>query len=347
MLTSFNTLLITCCLFFSLTTHAQNVQGVWKGYTAVDYQGWAEMDGTYILQLQQTAAGQYTGTAWFYENAQLYGELTITGRRNDPQNNWIFKETKVNSITLPKSYHTSLGEISVQLFDIDGEIVLQGSIVSYSSYSPKVHARRFIRLSKLSDAEITALRLPGSGKPVGRIAIDSIHPTWQDTPVIQTAKRADTIQQNKPVINTAKRVDARPVIAGNKPKPAPDSAGIALNSRKNRLQGSYQISSPGIDINLYDYGTIDHDTVTVFFNGNKMADRQELTAKPLHITLTADPGREYQELILHANNLGDIPPNTAKMIIMTSDKRYELSVSSSETENAMIRFRYIPETKTH
>lgn len=108
------------------------------------------------------------------------------------------------------------------------------------------------------------------------------------------------------------------------------------------MQGSYEIRDPGIDITLYDYGTIDHDTVTVLFNGINVANRQELTAHPLRIHLTADPGREYQELVLHANNLGDIPPNTAKMIITTSDKRYELKVTSSETENAMIRFRYLP-----
>lgn len=120
------------------------------------------------------------------------------------------------------------------------------------------------------------------------------------------------------------------------------SAAPAPAPRKNRLQGSYNISNPEIDISLYDYGTIDHDTVTVFFNGIKMADRQELTSSPLRIHLTANPEREYQELILHANNLGDIPPNTSKMVIITSDKRYELRVTSSETENAMIRFRYIP-----
>lgn len=118
-----------------------------------------------------------------------------------------------------------------------------------------------------------------------------------------------------------------------------------VNKRSNNLQGTYQIRDPAIDISLYDYGTIDHDTITVYFNGIKMADRQELTATSLHLRLMADPGRAMQEVILHANNLGDIPPNTAKMIILTGDKRYELKVSSSETENAMIRFRYTPAAK--
>ncbi|MBS0028089.1 hypothetical protein ACTJJ0_06505 [Chitinophaga sp. 22321] len=321
MLTIFKTLLIACCVFLCCGTQAQNLQGVWKGYTAIDYDGWAQMDGTYILQIIKTDNGQYTGTAWFHENDQLFGELSVTGERKEEQQNWIFKEIKVNSITIPKTYHTSLAELTLRWFNIDGEIVLQGSIVSYSTYNnKKVHARRFIRLSKLSDQEITALRIPGSGK--------KIEPQPADTPVI----------------NITKNLNTPPAVPGTSQHKPMVTDSIALSSRKNRVQGSYEISSPAIEISLYDYGTIDHDTVTVFFNGNKVADRQELSAKPLRIQLSADPGIEYQELVLHANNLGDIPPNTAKMIILTSDKRYELRVSSSETENAMIRFRYTPAT---
>lgn len=289
------TILLTCCGLLLLTAlRAQNLEGVWKGYAAAESQGWYYGTGSYIMDIQQTTAGKYTGTAWFYETPQLYGELTVTGQRNDSADNWRFEEIKFNALTIPKNHSARLAVMNLKLFDIDGEIVLQGSMISYSKYTGKVHTKRVLRLSKLSGAEIAALEIPGSRKTI-------------------------------------------PVAAPSKPdtvKPAPEQ-------RKNRVQGSYDISSPAIDISLYDYGTIDHDTVTVFFNGVKVADRQELTGSPLRIHLTADASREYQELVLHANNLGDIPPNTSKMIILTSDKRYELKVTSSETENAMIRFRYV------
>lgn len=338
MLTSYKTLLITClCVFFSPLTHAQNLQGVWKGYTAINYDGWAGMDGIYIMQLQETSAGQYTGTSWFYETPTLYGELTVAGLRNNSADNWLFKETKFNQLTIPKKYSARLADLSLKWFDIDGEIVLQGSITSYSKYTGKVHSKRFIRLSKLTDTEIAQLKLPGSGKSISQALTDKTSLPTDTIPPVSTAlttkkttpadtKRPTTADSGKPII-----------IARTSPT---DSS--ALSKRRNSLQGSYQISDPAIDISLYDYGTVDHDTVTVYFNGLKVADRQELTAKSLRLQLMADPGREVQELILHANNLGDIPPNTAKMIILTSDKRYELKVSSSETENAMIRFHYTP-----
>lgn len=286
-------------LFFSLPLQAQNLQGVWKGYTAINYDGWAGQDGIYILQLQTTDSG-YSGKAWFYETPTLYGEINVTGQHNNSGNNWLFKETKFNQLVIPKNYTARLADLNLKWFDIDGEIVLQGNIISYSKYTNKIHSKRFIRLSRLSDMEITQLSLPG-----GR----------------------QLLKDNGPTIT---------------PPHMPAADSLAVNRRKNKLQGSYEISHPAIDIQLYDYGTIDHDTVTVYFNGVKIADRQELTAQPIRLQLIADPAREVQELILHANNLGDIPPNTAKMIILTSDKRYELTVSSSETENAMIRFHYTP-----
>jgi len=294
-------ILLTCCgLLLFATLRAQNLEGIWKGYAAAESQGWFYGTGSYIMDIKQTAAGKYTGTAWFYETPQLYGELTVTGQRNDSADNWRFEEIKFNQLTIPKNHSARLAVMSLKLFDIDGEIVLQGSMISYSKYTGKVHTKRVLRLSKLSGAAIAALEIPGSGKRF---------PPSEATP-----------------------------------PPKPDTVPL-VPARRNRLQGSYDISSPGIDISLYDYGTVDHDTVTVFFNGAKVADRQELTGSPLRIHLTADTTQKYQELVLHANNLGDIPPNTSQLIILTSDKRYELKVTSSETENAMIRFRYVKKGK--
>jgi type IV secretory pathway VirB9-like protein len=46
------------------------------------------------------------------------------------------------------------------------------------------------------------------------------------------------------------------------------------------------------------------------------------------------------ELIMYAENLGSIPPNTALMIVTVGDKRYEVNISSTEQTNGAVRFRY-------
>ncbi len=45
-----------------------------------------------------------------------------------------------------------------------------------------------------------------------------------------------------------------------------------------------------------------------------------LFAKPLTFRIQADAMHPYHELIMVANNLGSIPPNTSMMIITTNNK---------------------------
>jgi len=45
-------------------------------------------------------------------------------------------------------------------------------------------------------------------------------------------------------------------------------------------------------------------------------------------------------LVMVAENMGRIPPNTSLMIIQDGDRRFQVSISSTEQKNAMVRFRY-------
>lgn len=48
--------------------------------------------------------------------------------------------------------------------------------------------------------------------------------------------------------------------------------------------------------------------------------------------------RETNELIMVAENLGAIPPNTSYMLAIVGDKRYDAYLSSTEGSSAMIKF---------
>jgi len=91
-------------------------------------------------------------------------------------------------------------------------------------------------------------------------------------------------------------------------------------------------------VDLYDNGQIDGDTISLYLNGKLMVSRQRLSTEPisLKVTMTEDDN----ELIMYAENLGSIPPNTALMVVTVGDKRYEVNISSSEKTNGAVRFRY-------
>jgi len=63
-----------------------------------------------------------------------------------------------------------------------------------------------------------------------------------------------------------------------------------------------------------------------------------LSQEPITITIDIDASQPHHEIIMVADNLGTIPPNTSVMIITTATNRYELFISSSEQKNAKVVF---------
>ena len=94
-----------------------------------------------------------------------------------------------------------------------------------------------------------------------------------------------------------------------------------------------------IKVDFYDNGEIDGDTISVFFNGKLILSKQRLTDKPLSVMIKLDPNRDINDLVMYADNLGSIPPNTALMIAVIDGKRNEVYISSTEKLSGTIRFR--------
>ena len=98
-----------------------------------------------------------------------------------------------------------------------------------------------------------------------------------------------------------------------------------------------QVKGNKIKVDLYDDGDIDNDIVSVYFNNNMIIDKKPLTARAHSFTLNLEEGKT-NELILFADNLGNIPPNTAFMIISDGINRYEVRLSADLKNNASVRF---------
>ena len=108
-------------------------------------------------------------------------------------------------------------------------------------------------------------------------------------------------------------------------------------NRVNKEIKVLQVKSNNIKVELYDDGEIDNDIVSLYFNKTLLADKRSLSAKPSTFNISLAEGKT-NELILYADNLGDIPPNTALMIITDGTSRYEVRLSADLKNNAMVRF---------
>lgn len=163
-------------------------------------------------------------------------------------------------------------------------------------------------------------------------------------------KSADTIVKiivpEEPADTTTKNIQPQkkdtPVI---KP-PAVDKDSIniphELDTRKNTEQSHTEVNTKNINLKVYDNAIVDGDTVSIFYNGKLLLSHQPLTEKAIEINLTLDEKQTRHEIILFAENLGSIPPNTALVVITAGDKRYELFASASLQENAVLILDYRP-----
>jgi hypothetical protein len=116
---------------------------------------------------------------------------------------------------------------------------------------------------------------------------------------------------------------------------------LHLQPRAPTLVKTVTLHSPDVKIDLYDDGVIDGDSVTVFINNKLLLYHRMLTDRPLTIHFNAFPNMEY-ELVMYADNLGTIPPNTALLMVTSGSEKYEAFLSSSEQQSATIRFVYKP-----
>lgn len=146
------------------------------------------------------------------------------------------------------------------------------------------------------------------------------------TKAVQRYKaQVEGINNNVPVTATApeKKIVAEPAAAYDK-RTIKDIKTIEVKSNK-------------VKIDLYDDGDIDNDIVSVYFNKNLLVDKKSLTGNAHSFSITLEPGRT-NELILFADNLGNIPPNTALMIITDGTTRHEVRLSADLKNNASVRF---------
>jgi hypothetical protein len=113
----------------------------------------------------------------------------------------------------------------------------------------------------------------------------------------------------------------------------------SFEHRKNIMMEEIEIESDSVRISFYDNGDIDGDSITVFINKLPVLTHQPLSDKALNIYLAFNKGHDTTDVGMYAENLGKYPPNTALMVIADGEKRHEVFLSSSLTQNAVVRLK--------
>ncbi len=130
-----------------------------------------------------------------------------------------------------------------------------------------------------------------------------------------------------------------PVIEHHRKDSAQQQQWLSLLSRTSPVAATIHMEhEDSVELELYDNGEIDGDSVSLYMNGQLVVSHLKLDSRPMVMKLALDKSLPVNKLILYAENLGILPPNTALMEINTRGKKYNIFLSTDFRRNAMVEF---------
>ena len=154
----------------------------------------------------------------------------------------------------------------------------------------------------------------------------------------QPEKKTNAVVKPEPVIRT--QPDAiKPIEVA---AIAPEVKGPAAEVSKRKIETiqSVYYKTDSLVLTLYDNGEVDGDTVSVLMNGKVIMPMVGLSTKAVRKTIRITPETpDSIQLIMYAENLGSIPPNTGLLVVHDGKDIYEIRFSGDMEKNAAIVFR--------
>ena len=357
-------ILICFSIFLGSYLQAQNISGQWKGEfidQSSKYGSWGGDKCEYVLELEANGS-QVTGYSYtYFSNGEkrYYTICKLSGTYDKAKKYVEVKEYERTKTNVPVEIGNCFQVHKLTFFKkTDGDESLEGSWVpapkqqGNCGYGNTLLTRRNLKASfpgfknpstttktppAYSRVNTPKIKQPVAPKKLPDLA-DKNKTTAGVAPKTVPAKTKPAVAQS-PVLAKKDTQFQQPQLATVKPVvPATIIAGNRYEKRNNTVIKTIEIENDKVRVDLYDNGEIDGDSISLFLNGRLLASRKKLTAQPLSFTLTKDELQENNDLVMYAENLGTIPPNTALMIVTDGNKRYEVRITSDLQKSGTIKF---------
>ena len=130
----------------------------------------------------------------------------------------------------------------------------------------------------------------------------------------------------------SKAVVAEPAVLVNTPVRTP------WNQRKKDKEHVIYTSADSLVLAFYDNGMVDGDSISVYVNGEPVVQHARLTTAAVKKSISV-AGQDEVQIVLVAENLGSIPPNTGLLTIKDGDNVYQVNFRADLQTNAPIIIR--------
>ncbi|HEY2721613.1 MAG TPA: hypothetical protein VGI82_07805 [Chitinophagaceae bacterium] len=232
------------------------------------------------------------------------------------RNDKAVNTSQANSIMNQPATKNDKGQATSNISTVDSSVTKEKNLANNNSNNPN--------LVNVKKDETTTLARPVAKK-------DSVVQGAQKTDQ-PLAKISDRKVNNSTVTNTNVNPTKNPV-DGNKELPA------TVAGRKNEVMQDVFFKNDSLVLALYDNGIVDGDTVSVFLNGETIMSRQMLKSVATKKTIYISPKMDSVQLVLFAENLGTIPPNTGLLTVRDGEEVYQVHFTADLQNNASIILR--------
>ncbi|MEO6961181.1 MAG: hypothetical protein ABIY90_04395 [Puia sp.] len=364
-------LLLQTTLSLPLLLNAQDLTGIWRGHfrSSDGFERLISGDDRYKIEVQIAQTSNiFHAVTYSYKNAEFYGKADATGTFNPQSKKVLLREIKLLEVKMA-SGEVCIMTCFLQYSKLGDDEFLQGTYTSVSTedslsagcgkgsiFLHKVPTSDFRKEPFLEKKEKELLaekkKEPGNRKLVTTPAHSRKSPSADKKP--RHATIAKSIPPKKIIIQ--------------KPLPIPDKRSVTtvpeqqhhggdsaitidkktipviiprvLATRSNEHIKTITVNNKSVYLNIYDDGAIDNDTVSVYYDNRLIVSRARISDQPVKVTIDVEPSDQPHELVMVAENLGDIPPNTSLLVVRDGEKKYEVRIVSNEQKNAVISFRY-------
>lgn len=104
------------------------------------------------------------------------------------------------------------------------------------------------------------------------------------------------------------------------------------------VQQIFEVEADTVQLYVIDNNQEDNDTVTIFYDKQLLIKQHRLSHTSLEIPIIVS-GDEQHLMVVYANNVGDVPPNTAAIYFFENGVKREVAIRSDTSRNAGIIFK--------
>ncbi len=337
--------------------HAQDITGIWRGHFRSNegFERLTGYDDRYKIEVQIAQTRDiFQAVTYSYKNAQFYGKAEASGTVNPKTKKIVLRELKILEVRMAGG-DVCIMTCFLQYSRLGDDEFLQGNYTSASTHDSlsgcgngsiflhKVNESDFHKESFLEKKENelhaaaaarAATKKPGTAKknPPDK-SVAKTAPNSRPKPLPIPEKKSLTLvpEQTPAPSESSLKIDQKSMAV---------ITPYVISSRSNELVREITVNNTDVNLDIYDDGAIDNDTVSVYYDNKLIVSKARISDVPVKATIHVEASGQLHKLVMTADNLGDIPPNTSLLVVRDGDKKYEVRIVSTEQQNAVINFKY-------